>query len=174
MPFSSACSVRVPASKAMKRVTARVPLMPSRTSGKPLSRTLSSTAITTREPKARAMWYPYGVLQTPGPPFYDGDQAELFGEIFDALRNIGREGFLDSDDMAALDEYHPLGRGATLALAELAKVSEGEEVIDVGAGLGGAARVLARYYGAKVTALDATPRFNALNEVFTDRSRLED
>jgi SAM-dependent methyltransferase len=120
------------------------------------------------------MWYPYCVLQTPGPPFYDGDQAELFGEVFDALRNIGREGFLDSDDMAALDEYHPLGRGATLALAELAKISEGEEVLDVGAGLGGAARVLARYYGAKVTALDATPRYNALNEVFTDRSRLED
>jgi ubiquinone/menaquinone biosynthesis C-methylase UbiE len=120
------------------------------------------------------MWYPFRMLQSPGPPFYDGPQAELFGEIFDALRNIGREGFLDSDDTAALDEYHPLGRGATLALAELAGVSDGQEVIDVGAGLGGAARVLARYYGAKVTALDATPRFNALNEVLTDRSRLED
>jgi SAM-dependent methyltransferase len=120
------------------------------------------------------MWYALRVLETPGPPFYDGPQAELFGEIFDALRNIGREGFLDSDDTAALDEYHPLGRGATLALAELAGVSEGEDVLDVGAGLGGAGRVLARYYGAKVVAIDATPRYNALNEVLNDRTRLED
>lgn len=120
------------------------------------------------------MWYVFPVLEAPGPPFYDGPQAELFGTVFDALRNIGREGFLDSDDTAALDEYHPLGRGATLALAELAGVSEGEEVIDVGAGLGGASRVLARYYGAKVTSLDATQRFCALNTVLCDRSQLED
>ena len=98
----------------------------------------------------------------------------MFGIVFDALRNIGREGFLDSDDMAALDEYHPLGRGATLALANLAGVKEGEDVVDVGAGLGGPSRVLARYYGAKVKAIDATTRFNALNHVFCDRSQLED
>ena len=120
------------------------------------------------------MWYLFPVLYQPAPPFYDGDQSELFGVVFDALRNSGRVGFLDSDDMAPLDEYHPLGRSATLALADLAGVSPGEQVIDVGAGLGGAGRVLARYHGAKVTALDATPRFNALNEVFCDRSRLED
>lgn len=120
------------------------------------------------------MWYPFAVLQEPGPPFYAGDQAELFGLVFDALRNIGRVGFLDSDDTAALDEYHPLGRGATLALADLAEVKAGESVLDVGAGLGGASRVLARYYGAKVTAMDVTTRFNALNEVLCDRSQLEE
>ena len=120
------------------------------------------------------MWYPFPVLQQPGPTFYQGDQAETFGKIFDALRNIGREGFLDSDDMAQLDEYHPLGRAATLALADLARISPGEKVLDVGAGLGGASRVLARYYGASVTAMDTTIRFNALNEVFCDRSQLED
>jgi SAM-dependent methyltransferase len=120
------------------------------------------------------MWYVFLVLQEPGPPFYDGPTPEFFGTVFDALRDIGRVGFLDSDDMAQLDEYHPLGRGATLALANLAGVAEGEDVIDVGAGIGGATRVLARYYGAKVTALDATPRFNALNEVFCNRSKLED
>ena len=120
------------------------------------------------------MWYVFAVLHEPGPPFYDGSQPEFFGRVFDALRDIGRVGFLDSDDMAALDEYHPLGRGATLALANLAGVAEDEDVIDVGAGMGGASRVLARYYGAKVTSLDPTPRFNALNEVLCDRSELEE
>jgi len=120
------------------------------------------------------MWYVFAVLQEPGPRFYDGPIPEIFGVVFDALRDIGRVGFLDSDDMAALDEYHPLGRGATLALADLAGVASGEDVVDVGAGLGGASRVLARYYGAKVTAIDATPRFNSLNKVFCDRSQLED
>lgn len=120
------------------------------------------------------MWYVLAVLHEPGPSFYAGDQAELFGVVFDALRDIGRVGFLDSDDMAGLDEYHPLGRGATFALADLAGVKAGEHVLDVGAGLGGAARVLARYYDARVTALDATPRFCQLNRVFCDRSQLED
>lgn len=114
------------------------------------------------------------MLQEPGPPFYEGSQPELFGIVFDALRDIGRQGFLDSDDMAALDEYHPMGRAATLSLADLAQVAAGEKVLDVGAGLGGPSRVLARYYGARVTALDPTLRFNALNRVFCDRSQLED
>ena len=117
------------------------------------------------------MWYAFPVLEQPAPNFYDG--PELFEPVFDALRNNVRTGGIDSDDLAALDEYHPLGRSATFALADLAGIAEGEQVLDMGAGLGGASRVLARYYGATVTALDATRRFCSINRVFNDRAELD-
>ena len=117
------------------------------------------------------MWYPFPVLEQPPPNFYDG--PELFGPVFDALRANIRTGGIDSDDLAALDEYHPLGRSASFALADVAGISEGEKVLDMGAGLGGASRVLARYYGAEVTALDATRRFCSINRVFNNRAELD-
>ena len=52
-----------------------------------------------------------------------------------------------------------LGRPATRALAELAGIASGTEVIDVGAGLGGPARFVAARFGAHVTAVEPTARF---------------
>jgi SAM-dependent methyltransferase len=80
---------------------------------------------------------------------------------------------LDVDDLAPLDEFHALGRAATLALAELAAVQRAERVLDVGAGIGGPARVLAARYGARVTALDATPRFCRAIEALNRATGLE-
>ncbi|MBA3300256.1 MAG: class I SAM-dependent methyltransferase [Thermoleophilaceae bacterium] len=59
-------------------------------------------------------------------------------------------------------------------MAELAGISQGERVLDVGAGIGGPARTLARRLGARVTALDPTRRFCELNEELCRRSRLDD
>lgn len=90
-----------------------------------------------------------------------------------ALTEAGREiDPLDPDDLAGLDEFHGLGRAATLAMADLAGVGEGARVLDVGAGIGGPARTLARHRGAQVTAVDPTRRFCDLNEELTGRSGL--
>ena len=95
--------------------------------------------------------------------------------VLDALRDRGREvDPLDPDDLAGLDEFHGLGRAATLAMADLASISPGERVLDVGAGIGGPARTLAVHPGALVTALDPTRRFCELNEELCRRSRLDD
>jgi SAM-dependent methyltransferase len=61
-----------------------------------------------------------------------------------------------------------------MALAALASVQPGERVLDVGAGIGGPARVLAARLGAQVTALDATERFCALAERLTRGAGLAD
>jgi SAM-dependent methyltransferase len=99
---------------------------------------------------------------------------ELSGVVLDALRAAGREvDPLDPDDLAGLDEFHGLGRAATLTLAELAGISEGERVLDVGAGIGGPARTLAAHLGTRVTALDPTRRFCDLNEELCRRSGLD-
>jgi MPBQ/MSBQ methyltransferase len=105
--------------------------------------------------------------------YYDG--PEIVEHLVRALTDSGLDPHaLDVDDLATLDEFHALGRAATLALAELAGVGPGQRVLDVGAGIGGPARVLAAHYGAHVTALDATPRFCRAAEMLTRGTGLSD
>ena len=60
-----------------------------------------------------------------------------------ALAATGKTSPLQIDDLAALDQVHTGGRRLTLALAEQAALSPGTRVLDVGGGIGGAARLLA-------------------------------
>src|ERR1700722_2458020 len=101
--------------------------------------------------------------------YYDGPDLEQ--RVLAALGAAGRAvDPLDPDDLAGLDEFHALGRAGTLALAELAHVRPGQLVLDVSAGIGGPSRVLARHYGATVTALEPTKRFAALARPVTSTS----
>jgi SAM-dependent methyltransferase len=103
--------------------------------------------------------------------YYDGPDLEP--TVLDALRSAGRDvEAIDSDDLAGLDEFHALGRAGTLALADLANITPGERVLDVGAGIGGPARALARHFDAYVTAVDPTARFARLADTLTARSGL--
>ena len=105
--------------------------------------------------------------------FYDGPDLE--GVVLDALRAAGRPiDPLDSDDLAAMDEFHALARAGTLALAELADVTASDRVLDVGAGIGGPSRALTRHFGAEVTALDPTERFCRLARALNQRCGLAD
>ena len=107
--------------------------------------------------------------------YYAAGPGDLIELVLGALRDAGRPiDPLDPDDLAALDEFHGLGRAATLTLVELAGIAAGERVLDVGAGIGGPARVLARHFGARVSALDPTERFCDLGEELTRRAGLTD
>jgi SAM-dependent methyltransferase len=109
----------------------------------------------------------------PGLAYYDGPELEQI-----VLEGLAAEGVdadrIDPDVLSAVDEFHALGRLATLALADLAGLRAGEKVADVGAGVGGPARTLAHHFGAHVTAVDPTPRFCHLNEMLTARTGLAD
>src|SRR5947208_1101096 len=73
-----------------------------------------------------------------GLDYYDG-RDDLIDVIRDTLRDAGRSpDHLELDDLALLDEFHALGRPATIALAELAGVRADARVLDVVAGRGGA------------------------------------
>ena len=110
---------------------------------------------------------------TPALAYYEG--PDLAHTLLDALEQAGLDPqALDVDDLAPLDEFHALGRAASLALAKLADVQPGERVLDVGAGIGGPARFLAARYGADVTALDATERFCRAAELLTRGAGLAD
>jgi ubiquinone/menaquinone biosynthesis C-methylase UbiE len=92
--------------------------------------------------------------------YYAADGSDPLAVVLDALREAGRDTErIDLDDLAGIDEFHALGRPATMALAELAGVTAGTEVVDVGAGLGGPARFLAARRGARVVAVEPVERF---------------
>lgn len=77
--------------------------------------------------------------------------------IRDGLRRLGKDpDHLTPADLAPVDEFHVRGRAATLELAEKVKLSHDSLVLDIGSGLGGAARLLAATYGCRVIGIDLT------------------
>jgi ubiquinone/menaquinone biosynthesis C-methylase UbiE len=95
--------------------------------------------------------------------------------ILTALKAAGKDiEHLTPDDLAPVDEFHSGGRNATVRLAQLAQIRNGERVLDVGCGIGGPSRYLASQLGCRVTGLDFTAEFVALAEMLARRTRLAD
>ncbi len=102
-------------------------------------------------------------------------KADLGAAILEAVRE--RDGDPDRptfEDLAPFDHFHNGGRPATLALLRLADPPRGARVLDVGGGIGGPARTLARDLGWQVTVLDATPAFCEVGAMLTERTGLAD
>lgn len=86
--------------------------------------------------------------------------GELEREILDALTTAGADPeHLDPDQLAPVDEFHIGGRRATVALADQLDLGAGLRVLDVGSGLGGTARYLARRHAVQVTGIDLTEEY---------------
>jgi ubiquinone/menaquinone biosynthesis C-methylase UbiE len=76
--------------------------------------------------------------------------------LLDAGKDMGR---LSPADLDALEDFHTMGRIATGQLAELARITSRDRVLDAGTGIGGTARFLAATYGCQVTAIDLTREY---------------
>lgn len=74
---------------------------------------------------------------------------------------------LDLDTLALFDEFHIGGRAATAALLARLEVNAGSRILDLGCGLGGPARFIAKTTGARVTGIDLTPDFVTAAEALT-------
>jgi sarcosine/dimethylglycine N-methyltransferase len=80
--------------------------------------------------------------------------------IEQALIAAGKDlGHLQPADLGPLEDFHTMGRIATSQLADLAKITSEDEVLDAGSGIGGTARFLADKYGCRVTAIDLTEEY---------------
>jgi ubiquinone/menaquinone biosynthesis C-methylase UbiE len=62
-------------------------------------------------------------------------------------------------ELAMLEDFHSLGRLATVALTDLAHVGAGDRVLDAGTGIGGTARLIAAERGARVAAVDLSAEY---------------
>jgi SAM-dependent methyltransferase len=79
---------------------------------------------------------------------------------------------LTHEALTPVDQFHIRGKDATLELARLAGLAAGTRVLDVGGGLGGAARTLAAELGCQVTVLDLTEEYTRVGEDLTRRAGL--
>lgn len=95
--------------------------------------------------------------------------------ILSALRAAGKDlEHLTPDDLAPVDEFHSGQRNATVRLAQLAGVSGVEHVLDVGCGIGGPSRFLAKEFGCRVAGLDLTAEFIEVANMLARRTGLAD
>jgi len=80
--------------------------------------------------------------------------------ILSALAAAGKDvNHLTPKDLAPVDEFHVGGRQATMAFAEQFGVRPGMRLLDIGCGLGGAARYFAHEHGCQVTGIDLSGEY---------------
>lgn len=79
-----------------------------------------------------------------------------------------------ADQLAGVDEFHIGGRAATELVCAEMELAPGLRVLDVGCGLGGAARYMAARYGVRVEGIDLTPDYIAVGRALTREVGLAD
>lgn len=97
-------------------------------------------------------------------------RSDLGNIILAALEKAGKDpNHLTPEDLAPIDEFHIRGRTATLELARAASVDSAKRVLDVGSGVGGTSRCLAREFGCHVTGIDLTEDYCRAAAMLSDR-----
>ena len=86
--------------------------------------------------------------------------GSLIEAIGSGLTSLGKTAdTITVDDLAPVDEFHIGGRRASEEFLGQLGLSAQSHVLDVGCGLGGAARFVASRYGSRVTGIDLTSEY---------------
>ncbi|MEM8730470.1 MAG: class I SAM-dependent methyltransferase [Pseudomonadota bacterium] len=93
--------------------------------------------------------------------------AKLMSRIQDGLRAAGLRAPLDPAALWEIDELHAGGHEATVPFLDQLGILDGQQVLDLGCGLGGAARYAARHYGAEVIGVDLSAEYVSAGKELT-------
>jgi SAM-dependent methyltransferase len=99
--------------------------------------------------------------------------GRLEAAILAGLQAMGRSrDHVGPDDLAAIDEFHIGGKAATEHLANQLQLTPQMTLVDIGSGIGGAARFFAGQYGCHVKGVDLTPEYVEVATRLTELVRL--
>jgi len=86
------------------------------------------------------------------------------GDVFARIMAAMKAASLSPDtvtveQLAPVDHFHARGRQATVELADVLPIRAGHHIVDIGCGIGGPARYLAKRFGCRVSGVDITAPF---------------
>jgi SAM-dependent methyltransferase len=102
-------------------------------------------------------------------------KGDVYGGIVAALEKMSKP--LDAvtmEDLAPVDHFHARGLAATVELADRLPVKAGQHILDIGCGLGGPARYMAKRFQCKVSGIDITGPFVEAANKLTALLRMQD
>lgn len=86
--------------------------------------------------------------------------GDVYSRILEAMRQAGiAPETVTIEQLAPVDHFHARGFQATVELAEILPIHAGDRLLDIGCGIGGPARYLARRFHCHVDGIDITPPF---------------
>ena len=87
-------------------------------------------------------------------------RGDIYAVIEAALKRAGKPlDALTVEDLAPVDHFHARGFPATIELADQLPVTAGQRLVDIGCGLGGPARYMAKRFRCHVSGVDITAPF---------------
>jgi ubiquinone/menaquinone biosynthesis C-methylase UbiE len=111
----------------------------------------------------------------------DRDVASHYsrGKLLSRLKAALRDDGADPDQptieaLAPYDQFHSRGLEATIEMVTLIRAGAGDHILDIGSGLGGPARYVAKRFGCRVTGIDLTAEFCDVARHLTRLLHLED
>jgi SAM-dependent methyltransferase len=95
--------------------------------------------------------------------------GRLVQKITTALATLGKAPrTVTIDDLAPVDEFHIGGRQATEEIVGQLNLSRNDHVLEIGSGLGGAARFVADRFGCRVSGIDLTGEYVETGRVLNE------
>ena len=87
-------------------------------------------------------------------------RGDVYARVLEAMKaaSIAPE-TVTVEQMAPVDHLHARGFAATVELADVLPVRAGDHLVDIGCGIGGPARYLAKRFNCRVSGIDITPAF---------------
>lgn len=105
--------------------------------------------------------------------YYSPD--DLYDKIVDGLNRLGKDlAVITPEDLQSVDEFHIRGEAATRELIALAAFMPGGQLLDIGCGIGGSTRRLARDTGCRVTGIDLSDAYIDTAQRLTRLLKMQD
>lgn len=94
-------------------------------------------------------------------------RGDIYSRILEAMELAGiKPETVTIEQLAPVDHFHARGFSATEELADALPIKEGNRLVDIGSGIGGPARYLAKRFRCHVDGVDITAPFvNAANKL---------